>query len=116
MGLRREGRGSPRRLARCRACGEGRLRWNAYPAERAGRRAAEPETGSRIGWDEYAEYTVDPREGIIDVAIGPIDEEEAAAALILSVLPLILPLVGLEPLHGAALTLAPPEPRCLCSV
>ena len=41
----------------------------------------------RIGWDEYAEYTVDPREGIIDVAIGPMDEDEAAAAFILSVLP-----------------------------
>ena len=83
----------------------GVLRWNAYPAERPGRRAADPETGFRIGWDEYAEYTVDLREEIIDVAIGPIDEDEAAAAFILSVLPLILPLVGLEPLHGSALIL-----------
>jgi hypothetical protein len=81
------------------------FRWNAYPAERPGRGAARPQTGFRVGWDEYAEYTVDSREGIIDVAIGPIDEGEAAAAFILSVLPLILPLVGLEPLHGAALML-----------
>jgi hypothetical protein len=79
--------------------------WNAYPAERRRQTSAKPETGFRIGWDEYAEYTVDPRKGIIDVAIGPIDEDEAAAAFILSVLPLILPLVALEPLHGAALML-----------
>lgn len=81
------------------------FRWNGYPAERPGRGAGEPEPGFRIGWDEYAEYTVDPREGIIDVAIGPIDEDEAAAAFILSVLPLMLPLVKLEPLHGAAVML-----------
>jgi hypothetical protein len=59
-----------------------------------------------VGASGFLEPGPPSREEIIDVAIGPIEEDEAAAAFILSVLPLILPLVGLEPLHGAALVLS----------
>jgi hypothetical protein len=39
----------------------------------------------------------------VEVVLGPTSEREAAVAFVLAVLPLCLPLFGLEPFHGAAL-------------
>ena len=56
-----------------------------------------------VGWGGYAEYRVEvlPRPRA-EATVGPISEADAASAFIFSVLPLALPLFGLEPFHGSA--------------
>lgn len=64
----------------------------------------EREDGFVHGWVVEAEYRVKlhPTPGV-EVILGPASEAEAALSFLLAVLPLGLPLFGLEPLHGAAL-------------
>jgi hypothetical protein len=52
-----------------------------------------------IGWPSWAEYQVDRSR--VDTTIGPITERDAALGFVFSVLPLVLPLFDLEPLHGS---------------
>ena len=56
-----------------------------------------------IGWGAFAEYRlrVDPRP-TVDVVIDDISDADAVLAFMLSVLPMALPLFGLEPFHGSA--------------
>jgi hypothetical protein len=56
-----------------------------------------------VGWGGYAEYRVEvlPRPRA-EATVGSISEADAASAFIFSVLPLVLPLFGLEPFHGSA--------------
>lgn len=58
-----------------------------------------------VGWAGYAEYRVDAAARSIDVLLGGAQEQEAAVALVLSVLPMALPLFGLEPLHASAVSI-----------
>lgn len=63
-------------------------------------------TGLTVGWYEEAEYRVEMEpEPHVEVTLGPASEEYAALSFVLAVLPLALPLFGLEPLHGVALAL-----------
>jgi hypothetical protein len=92
------------------ASARGRLRWRVE-AGRATRTSAEgpPEwlheepDAVVIGWAGYAEYRVarapSPEARVLLTGADP---EQAALGLLLSVLPLSLPLFGLEPLHGSA--------------
>jgi hypothetical protein len=66
----------------------------------------EPEEQALVaGWRDYAEYRIDAAKGCVDVALGGIDEPEATLGLLLSALPLALPLFDLEPLHGSCVSL-----------
>jgi hypothetical protein len=56
-----------------------------------------------VGWGGYAEYRFELRPfPEARASLAGITEEQAALGLVLSVLPLCLPLLGLEPLHGSA--------------
>jgi hypothetical protein len=96
------------------------LPWITVPAEqhhstitwrsRSGPVPAQPDEWWReedeslvVGWGGYAEYRVEvlPRPRA-EATVGPISEADAASAFIFSVLPLALPLFGLEPFHGSA--------------
>lgn len=63
----------------------------------------EDDHGITVGWSGYAEYSVEvsgvPKARAI---LAGASEQDAALAFVLSVLPLALPLFGLEPLHGSA--------------
>ena len=89
-----------------------RLRWSAE------RHQVSPPSGSApvewireeedalvVGWARYAEYRVARSlfPSASAVLMGA-DEEQAALGFLLSVLPLALPLFGLEPMHGSAVT------------
>lgn len=82
------------------------IQWSAVRERVAGPSsgwAREIPGGAEVGWGGDANYEVRSAHGWrVDASI-EIDEEEAAIAFVLSVLPLVLPLFGLEPLHGAAL-------------
>ena len=56
-----------------------------------------------VGWGAFADYRM--RAGhrcTVDVVIDDISDADAVLAFILSVLPMALPLFGLEPFHGSA--------------
>ena len=57
-----------------------------------------------VGWRDYAEYRVDAAARSIDISLGAVDVAEATQGLLLSALPLALPLFDLEPLHASAVT------------
>jgi hypothetical protein len=65
---------------------------------------SERSSGLAMGWDGYARYdlTFDGVGGSVEVTMDTIDVAEAARGFLFSVLPVALPLVGLEPLHSAA--------------
>jgi hypothetical protein len=56
----------------------------------------------RIGWAGYGDYRITMGPAPRVRAYGPVGAEELARGFLLSVLPLALPLLDLEPLHGAA--------------
>jgi hypothetical protein len=83
------------------------LRWGATPnrgPRGPGQWLREEQDALVVGWGGYAEYRFDlwPFPGA-HASLAGITEEQAALGLVLSVLPLCLPLVGLEPLHGSAI-------------
>jgi hypothetical protein len=61
-----------------------------------------------VRFSDEGEYRVDASgtEHAAQVILGPADEALAALSFVLAVLPLSLPLFGLEPFHGAALAVA----------
>lgn len=59
--------------------------------------------GVIAGWNAFAEYRV-KRDAVMVTC--EVDELQAAEAFVLSVLPMALPLFGLEPMHGAAVLTA----------
>ena len=59
--------------------------------------------GAIIGWGGFAEYQVlAGASPAVDVLIDDISGTDAVLAFLLSVLPMALPLFGLEPFHGSA--------------
>jgi hypothetical protein len=91
------------------ASARGRLRWRVE-AGRATRTAEGPPEWLHeepdavvVGWAGYAEYRVAraPSPEALVLLTGA-DPEQAALGLLLSVLPLSLPLFGLEPMHASA--------------
>lgn len=67
----------------------------------------ETAAGCTVAWRYEARYEVAARVPVVlDVERDAIGEREAALMAVLSVLPLSLPMFGLEPFHGAALELA----------
>jgi hypothetical protein len=87
-----------------------RLSWNQIPASPSraeDRWSDERPDGFTIGWAGWAEYRVERSgdRGEVEVLLGGIDPWDAAIGLVLSVLPLALPLFDLEPLHGSAVTI-----------
>src|SRR3954454_20031401 len=58
-----------------------------------------------VCFPDEGEYRASARHGSIGAVLGPANEREAALSFVLAVLPLSLPLFGLEPFHGAALEL-----------
>lgn len=55
-----------------------------------------------VGWSGYAEYRVSAGMRAAIATVDDVDEMEAAMAFLVSVLPLALPLFGIEPFHGSA--------------
>lgn len=78
------------------------MSWHAKPGTVAQRDlgwARETRDGIIAGWNAFAEYRVE-RDSVMVTC--EVDEVQAAEAFVLSVLPMALPLFGLEPMHGAA--------------
>lgn len=58
---------------------------------------------ARIGWGAFADYRIDVgRTCTVAVRVDDISPTDAVLAFLLSVLPMSLPLFGLEPFHGSA--------------
>jgi hypothetical protein len=88
----------------------GRLSWNQSPASLSrteDRWSDERPNGFTIGWGGWAEYRVERSDdgGEVEVLLGGVDPWDAALGLVLSVLPLAVPLFDLEPLHGSAVAI-----------
>lgn len=67
----------------------------------------EIDNGLVVRFNDEGEYRVETKPGpFVSVTLGPASEQEAALSFVLAVLPLALPLFGLEPFHGAALELS----------
>ena len=58
-----------------------------------------------VGWAGLAEYRVGRAPSEARVSLIGADEEQAALCFLLSMLPLAVPLFGLEPMHGSAVAL-----------
>jgi hypothetical protein len=56
-----------------------------------------------VGWGGWADYRVSP-DGSVVARVDGVAETEAGLAFVVSVLPLALPVFGLEPLHGSAVS------------
>jgi hypothetical protein len=83
-----------------------RIAWRVLGSQRPYQAAMLHDEGPAflaVGWRDDAEYRVSieptPR---VDVRLGETNEREALLGFMHSVLPLALPLFGIEPLHGAA--------------
>ena len=84
------------------------LEWTMSPGEVATQPAVWTQEGSDrllVGWGDYAEYDLRMDRGLVNVRLGAISETEAAIAFVLSVVPLAVPLLGLEPLHCSSVLL-----------
>jgi hypothetical protein len=88
----------------------GRLSWNQIPASPSrteDRLSDERPNGFTVCWAGWAEYNVERSDdrSEVEVLLVGVDPWEAALGLVLSVLPLAVPLFDLEPLHGSAVTI-----------
>jgi ABC-type branched-subunit amino acid transport system ATPase component len=65
---------------------------------------AERDMSLYVSWEQYAAYEIDTSSEPFSAAVslGGVSEIQATLGFLISVLPLALPLLDLEPLHGAA--------------
>jgi hypothetical protein len=82
------------------------LRWvsrrGAVPGDVEGWIREEPDGAVVVGWGQWAEFRLHRGERRVEATIDSVSDADAATAFLASVLPLALPLFGLEPLHGSA--------------